>query len=306
MITILGPTASGKTLLAASVASRLDGEIISADSRQVFRHMTIGTGKDYSDYTVEGKTIPCHLVDIAEPGTEYNIFRFQQDFLEAFHDIKRRGKLPLLCGGSGMYLEAVLKGYHLPEATPSEAFLDLLQNKTDAELEALLRARKPLHNKTDLESRERMIMALSIISETSANNPGRATNYSFPDITSQIFGISLPRSLVKQRITNRLQFRLENGMLEEIQQLLSMGITPERLMRYGLEYKFGTMFIIGRISRDELLTGLNQAIHQFSKRQMTWFRRMERQGLRIHWIDGRQDLSDMISEVIIHCQNNPA
>jgi tRNA dimethylallyltransferase len=296
MLTILGPTATGKTALAARVAYELNGEVISADSRQVYRRMDIGTGKDFADYIIEGAPVPYHLIDIAEPGTEYNIFRYQQDFLRVYGDIKDRGKLPVLCGGSGMYLESVLKGYHLPEVQRDPIYTESLLNKTEEGLTDILRSLKTLHNKTDLEDRDRLIRAIEIEMKARGNNSGPA----FPKISSTVFGIWFPRGLLKKRITDRLQGRLENGMNAEIEQLLKSGITPERLMRYGLEYKSGTRFVTGEISFDELFNSLNTAIHQFSKRQMTWFRRMERQGLKIHWIDGRWALREKMAFIIDH------
>lgn len=297
MITILGPTASGKTRLAAILASRLEGEVISADSRQVFRGMTIGTGKDYSDYLIDNIKIPSHLIDIEEPGVEYNIFRYQQDFLRAYNDITDRGKLPILCGGSGMYLEAVLKGYKLTQAVPDSNFLQSLEQMTDAELEVMLRKQKTLHNITDLENRSRMIMALSI-EHRSREGSKPEEEISFPKITSLNIGISIPRGLLKKRITERLGLRIEQGMIAEIEHLISLGVKPERLMRYGLEYKYGTLLITGNISHEEMFRELNQAIHQFAKRQMTWFRRMERNGVTINWLDGRRGIDELVSETI--------
>lgn len=297
MITILGPTASGKTRLAANLAALLNGEVISADSRQVFRGMDIGTGKDYDDYRVDGILVPYHLIDIEEPGAEYNIFRYQQDFLSAYHGILERQRLPLLCGGSGMYLEAVLKGYRLTKATPGAKFIRMLEEKSDAELEALLRTQKKLHNKTDIEDRGRMIMALAI--EHQARLVGEPESEPlFPKIDSLIIGINYPRGLLKKRITERLGIRLEQGMMAEIEHLISLGVKPERLMRYGLEYKFGTQFIMGQITHEEMFQSLNRAIHQFAKRQMTWYRRMERNGFEIHWIDGRLPAGEMISKAV--------
>jgi tRNA dimethylallyltransferase len=328
LITILGPTATGKTALAARLAFELNGEVISADSRQVYRGMNIGTGKDYDDYLVDGIQVPYHLIDIVDPGYEYNIFEYQKDFLKVYHDILSREKLPVLCGGSGMYLEAVLKGYRLAQAESDDGFLDSLHNKTDDELVQILKSYKTLHNITDLEDRPRLLKAIRIAHATQITNieyrisndepgPGsvksefRIPNRSeaelggansefrnqFPQIKSTIFGIDFPRGLVKARITKRLEYRLEHGMIAEVEQLLSGGIAPERLMKYGLEYKFVTLFLTGKISREELLNDLNIAIRQFAKRQMTWFRRMERQGMKIHWIDGRLPMQQKISEI---------
>jgi len=289
MLVLLGPTATGKTALAAQVAFELNGEVLSADSRQVFRGMDIGTGKDYGDYLVKGTKIPVHLVDIADPGYEYNIYEYQQDFRKAYDDIMSRGKTPVLCGGSGMYLEAVLKDYRLPGLENDNDLLASLEQLDDAALEALLRSLKPLHNTTDLENRERMIWAIRV-----AKAGGEVGRTKYEGRSGEgvgpwhalVFGISLPRETVRQRITERLDRRLEEGMIEEVERLLSSGISAERLMRYGLEYRFVTLFLAGQLGRQEMRHRLNTAIHQFAKRQMTWFRRMERQGTVIHWIDG--------------------
>jgi tRNA dimethylallyltransferase len=343
LITILGPTATGKTALAARLAYELNGEVISADSRQVYRGMNIGTGKDYDDYFVNGTLVPYHLIDIVDPGYEYNIFEYQKDFLKAYDDILRRKKLPILCGGSGMYLEAVLKGYRLARAEGDDGFLDSLQDKSDDELVEILRSYKTLHNITDLEDRPRLLKAIRIahaaqisnieyrisniepeirrakseirIPNSEIRNPNRSEaelggakseiRNNFPKIKSTIIGIDYPRGLVKARIRTRLEYRLEHGMIAEVEQLLAKGIAPERLMKYGLEYKFVTLFLSGKISRAELENDLNVAIRQFAKRQMTWFRRMERQGVKIHWIDGRLPPEKKVSDIryYLHCHH---
>jgi tRNA dimethylallyltransferase len=303
MLTILGPTATGKTALAARLAFELNGEVISADSRQVYRGMNIGTGKDYDDYVVEGVQVPVHLIDILDPGYEYNIFEYQKDFLKAWRDVLGRNKLPVLCGGSGMYLEAILKGYQLARSENDLDFIASLEEKTDDQLVEIFKSYKTPHNITDLEERPRLLKA--IIVAHSASRSGITgnkdtglnedlQNQSFPKIESTIFGIDYPRGLVKARILTRLQYRLDHGMIGEVEQLLAQGISPDRLMKYGLEYKFVTMFLLGDISRNNLLVELNIAIRQFAKRQMTWFRRMEKQGLNIHWIDGRLPLEKKI------------
>ena len=308
MLTILGPTATGKTALAATLAYHLNGEVISADSRQVFRGMTIGTGKDYADYFVNGVQIPFHLIDIVDPGYEYNIFEFQKDFLKAYKNILGRNKLPVICGGSGMYLEAVLKGYRLARAESDEDFSAILQEKTDDQLIEILQSYKILHNITDFEDRPRLLKAILVA--RASKKSGLPAEYEapdidtfqhdfFPPIKSVIFGIDYPRGLVKARISKRLEYRLEHGLIGEVEQLLADGITPERLMKYGLEYKFVTLFLTGKISRTDLFSDLNIAIRQFAKRQMTWFRRMERQGLKIHWIDGRMPMEKKVAEIIL-------
>jgi tRNA dimethylallyltransferase len=296
LLCILGPTASGKTALAARLACECNGEVISADSRQVYRGMDIGTGKDLGDYTVDGNRVPVHLIDIVEPGYEYNIYEFQQDFLKVYYDILGRNKLPVLCGGSGMYLETVLKGYRLAAAPADDEILKSLQDKSDADLTELLQSFKTLHNITDLEDRPRLLKAILVAQKSKIAEESHA-NTGFPEIESMIFGISYPRELLKLRITERLENRLNIGMITEVEELLRKGISPERLMKYGLEYKFITLFLTGKISRADLFIELNIAIRQFAKRQMTWFRRMERQGMNIHWIDGRAPLEQKMKEI---------
>lgn len=293
LITLLGCTATGKTALAARLASSLDGEVISADSRQVYRSMDIGTGKDYDDYFAEGRKIPVHLIDIAEPGEEYNIFRYRHDFNTVYADISGRGKQAILCGGSGMYLESVLKGYLLPEITNEQGNAPELETMDDDELLTMLSSLKPLHNKTDTEDRARMIKAILIASQPT---PERTAETG--PVPSVIFGIHFPRGLVKARISERLKQRLEQGMIEEVRNLINRGITPERLMKYGLEYKFVALYLTGKISLTELSEQLYIAICQFSKRQMTWFRRMERQGFHIHWIDGRLPMEKKLELIL--------
>jgi len=283
MITVLGPTATGKTRLAALLADKTGGEVISADSRQVYRGMDIGTGKDLEDYVVNGKIIPSHLVDIADPGTEYNVFVFQRDFLHAYDDIRHRGHLPVLCGGTGLYLDAVLKGYRLHESPENPALREKLKTLSDARLLEVLMSYGALHNTTDISDRRRTIRAIEI-KESEKLHPAREK---FPKINSVNFGIAFPREVVRTRITQRLRRRLENGMTEEVQHLLRDGLKPEQLSFYGLEYRFVTQYVTGEITYDEMFLKLNTAIHQFSKRQMTWFRRMEKQGVVIHWIDGQ-------------------
>jgi tRNA dimethylallyltransferase len=295
MITILGPTASGKTAFAAHLAYALDGEVISADSRQVYRGMSIGTGKDLLEYTVNGKPVPYHLIDIADPGYEYNIYQYQQDFLIAYHDITSRGKRPILCGGSGMYLESVLKKYRLGKINTSVETLESLSQKTDMELKDLLLSRKSQHNTTDLLDRQRMIRAI-LISMTWDENAGEII---FPEhMTSYIFGIHWERALLRERITDRLKTRLDHGLIEEVKELLNKGLTTEQLKFYGLEYRYITLYIENKLDYNEMFRLLNIAIHQFVKRQMTWFRKMERSGLMIHWIEGTMTMDEKIVEAL--------
>ncbi len=292
MVAILGPTASGKTALAARLAYEICGEVISADSRQVYRRMDIGTGKDLGDYMVEGTVVPHHLIDIAEPGYEYNIYEYQRDFLDAYRMITGIGRIPVLCGGSGMYLEAVLKGYRLTKAEEDHALSDVLRDKTDAELVSMLMSCKTLHNTTDLEDRPRILKAILVARAqddngyTGASRGAAGDKPPFPAIRSVIFGVAFPRDLVMRRITERLENRLETGMIGEVEALLAEGIPPARLIRYGLEYRYITLFLQGKLSRSEMFFSLNIAIRQFAKRQMTWFRRMERRGMKINWLDG--------------------
>ncbi len=283
LITILGPTATGKTKLAVALAAMIGGEIISADSRQVYRGMDIGTGKDLDDYVYNGVNIPYHLIDIVDPGYEYNIFEYQKSFSEAFEDIVSREKIPILSGGSGMYLEAVINGYELTKV-PEDAFLrKQLDRLTDDELREKLKSYSTLHNTTDLIERNRMVRAIEI-KEYEKLNPGKKVD--MPEIDPIVFGISYERQEIRQRITDRLIQRLDNGMVEEVKQLLGKGLNPEQLTFYGLEYKWLTLYVTGQISYDAMFANLNTAIHQFAKRQMTWFRRMEKRGTKIYWIDG--------------------
>jgi len=291
LITILGPTATGKTTLAAHLADQIDGEIISADSRQVYRGMTIGTGKDYDEYTVNGFPVPYHLIDIAEPGYEYNVFEFLQDFRKVFNDIISRGRTPVLCGGSGMYIDAVVNGYKLQKIKQNHELFKALQSKTNDELREILRKSKKLHNSTDLLDRERMIRAIQIAQET---NPEYDEVSSLLLSNPILIGISFDREMLRKRITERLERRLQSGMILEVEQLLKKGLSPGQLKFYGLEYRYITLFLEGELPYDEMFRLLNTAIHQFSKRQMTWFRKMEREGHHINWIDGTIDLDKKV------------
>ncbi len=296
MITILGPTASGKTPLAAALARRIGGEIISADSRQVYRRMDIGTGKDLADYG----GVPYHLIDIAEPGTKYNLFQYQQDFFDVYHDIVDRGAVPILCGGTGLYIEAVLKGYQLSPVPQNAALRARLEGKTLAGLTQMLAELKAqsgsnMHNKTDVDSCQRAIRAIEI--ET-YNLEHPVPRRELPPVDSLIIGVNIHREARREKITRRLKARLEEGMIDEVKGLLDEGIPAEDLIYYGLEYKFLTEYIIGKTTYDEMFSRLEIAIHQFAKRQMTWFRGMERRGFTIHWIDALQPMETKVKEIL--------
>ncbi len=295
MITILGPTATGKTTIATHLAQLIQGEIISADSRQVYRGMDIGTGKDLSEYQLGNVEIPHHLIDIVEPGYEYNVFEFQKDFLKAFDEINKKGTIPILCGGTGLYIESILKAYKLIDVPKNEDLREELSLLSEDDLIEILATYKNLHNTTDSSERERLIRAIEI-QKYYDTNPDIDT--SFPEIKTKIFGIDYDRRVVRMRITERLEERLENGMIEEVQALLSSGLKAEQLKFYGLEYRWVTEYIEGNIAYNEMFRRLNTAIHQFSKRQMTWFRRMEKQGFEIDWVDGNLELNDKIAYIL--------
>lgn len=294
LIAILGPTASGKTSFAATLAYELDTEIISADSRQIYREMDLGTGKDLADYTVNGKQIPYHLIDIAEPGYKYNVFEYQRDFLNAYQSIKQKGRLPVLCGGTGLYLESVLKGYQLIPVPENPELRTRLVGKTLEELTDILSNYKTLHNSTDVDTAKRAIRAIEI-EEYYATHDLSARE--FPSINSLIIGVDIDRELRREKITKRLRQRLDEGMVEEVRQLLNKGIQPEDLIYYGLEYKYLTLYVTGEISFEEMFKQLEIAIHQFAKRQMTWFRGMERKGFKIHWIQASMPTDEKIELV---------
>ena len=303
MITILGPTASGKTPLAAALAAEIGGEIISADSRQVYRRMDIGTGKDLGDYTITNNqypiTVPYHLIDIREPGTKYNLFEYQQDFFDAYEDIRNRGAVPILCGGTGLYIEAVLKGYHLSPVPQNQALRDSLEGKSLAELTQMLTELKAktgsnMHNTNDVDSCQRAIRAIEI--ET-YNLEHPTPRRELPPVDSLLIGVNIDRELRREKITRRLKARLEEGMIDEVKALLDEGIPADDLIYYGLEYKFVTEYLIGQTSYDEMFTRLEIAIHQFAKRQMTWFRGMERRGFKINWIDATLPMEEKIERI---------
>ncbi|MCG8474724.1 MAG: tRNA (adenosine(37)-N6)-dimethylallyltransferase MiaA [Cytophagales bacterium] len=295
MITILGPTASGKTHLAVHLARHLQGEVISADSRQVYRGMDIGTGKDLSEYEIDGLCIPYHLIDIAEPGSEYNVFQFQKDFLEVYSQILERNSLPILCGGTGMYLESVLKGYRMLEVPEDKTLRSKMALKSDDELSVWLCELRSVHNTTDILDRRRLERAIEIETFQQAH---REEMNDFPKIKNTIFGIRWERETLKKRITERLRARLEQGMVEEVEGLLAKGLTPEQLKFYGLEYKLITQYVKGELNRNDMFQKLNTAIHQFAKRQMTWFRKMEREGREIVWLEGEWSEEEKMKRVI--------
>ena len=295
MITILGPTASGKTPVAARLAAEIGGEVISADSRQVYRRMDIGTGKDLGDYG----DVPYHLIDIREPGTKYNLFEYQQDFYDVYQDIRRRGAVPILCGGTGLYIEAVLKGYKLSPVPQNQPLRDSLEGKSLDELTQMLTELKAktgsnMHNTTDVDSCQRAIRAIEI--ET-YNIEHPTPRRELPPVDSLIIGINIDRELRREKITRRLKARLDNGMVEEVKALLDDGIPAEDLIYYGLEYKFLTEYLTGQLTYDEMFTRLEIAIHQFAKRQMTWFRGMERRGFKINWIEATLPMEEKIERI---------
>ncbi len=283
LITILGPTATGKTALAAEVAYRTGGEVISADSRQVFRGMDIGTGKDLADYDLHGVHIPYHLIDICDPREEYSAYRFLNDFKRAYEDITARGRQPILCGGTGLYIDAVVRQYQLSDAPVNPAYRATLEPYSDEELTRRLASYGPLHNHTDTETRDRLVRALEI-QEYAIAHPESYTR--LPDMEHRVFGIRLDRQEVIDRIGRRLSARLDEGMTSEVQRLLDEGVPPERLMRFGLEYRHVTRYLLGQCTEEEMFRDLFTDIRRFAKRQMTWFRRMERNGVAIHWLDG--------------------
>ena len=295
LITIIGPTASGKTPLAAALANKLDTEIISGDSRQVYRRMDLGTGKDLVDYTVNGHEVPYHLIDIVEPGYKYNVFEYQRDFLKAYEEITAKGKLPVLCGGTGMYVESVLKGYRLLPVPENSELRASLEGKSLEELTHILEGYKKLHNSTDVDTAKRAIRAIEI-EEYYKQQPPEYRE--FPSLHSLIVGVNIDRELRREKITRRLKQRLEEGMVEEVRGLLAEGIHPDNLIYYGLEYKFLTQYVIGELTYEEMFLQLETAIHQFAKRQMTWFRGMERRGFTIHWLDATLPMEEKLEQII--------
>ena len=295
LITIIGPTASGKTPLAAALANKLGTEIISGDSRQVYRRMDLGTGKDLVDYTVDGYEVPYHLIDIVEPGYKYNVFEYQRDFLKAYEEITAKGKLPVLCGGTGMYVESVLKGYRLLPVPENPELRASLEGKSLEELTHILEGYKKLHNSTDVDTAKRAIRAIEI-EEYYKQQPPEYRE--FPSLHSLIVGVNIDRELRREKITRRLKQRLDEGMVEEVRGLLAEGIHPDNLIYYGLEYKVLTQYAIGELTYEEMFLQLETAIHQFAKRQMTWFRGMERRGFTIHWLDATLPMEEKLERII--------
>lgn len=294
IITIIGPTASGKTSLAVALAKDLNTEIISGDSRQVYRRMDLGTGKDLSDYRIDGMNIPYHLIDIAEPGTKYNLFQYQQDFLPVYEQIKAKGKMPILCGGTGLYVESILRGFNLVPVPENADLRVSLSGKTLDELTEILKGYKTLHNTTDVDTVNRAIRAIEI-EEYMCQHP--VEKRSFPALNALIIGIDVDRDVRRQRISRRLKQRLDEGMIEEVRALLKEGVFADDLIYYGLEYKYLTLYVLGRLSYDEMYRQLEIAIHQFAKRQMTWFRGMERRGLKIHWLDEALSVPEKVEQI---------
>jgi tRNA dimethylallyltransferase len=300
IITILGPTASGKTSLAVALASRIDAEIISADSRQVYTGMDLGTGKDLSEYDFQDQHIPYHLIDIVKAGTQYNVFEYQHDFLNAYNEIRQRGKPVILCGGTGLYIESVLKGYKLMPVPENAELRRSLAGKSLEDLTQILSTYKTLHNTTDVDTPKRAIRAIEIEDYYKQNE---VESRQFPQLHSMTFGIDIDRELRRKKITLRLQQRLDNGMVDEVRHLLNQGIAPESLIYYGLEYKYLTLYVTGQISYQEMFEQLEIAIHQFAKRQMTWFRGMERRGTPITWLSYTESTEKKIEKILQACTN---
>ena len=303
LVTVLGHTAGGKTAFAAHLAHRVGGEIISADSRQVYRGMDIGTGKDYEDYLVNNRLVPVHLIDILEAGYEYNVYLFKQDFLKVYTDITERDLLPVMCGGSGLYIESVLRNYKLLNVPINQELRDKLEKMSHAELEDMLRLQGPVHNITDTIHPKRMIRAIEIamFQATNIEESGQER-----DLNPLVLGVRYERNLRRQRITQRLKERLQEGMVEEVEALLGQGISPEKLDYYGLEYRYVSKHLLNELSYDEMYSKLNTAIHQFAKRQMTYFRGMEKRGIAIHWLNGELSMDEKIERSLKLLKENQA
>lgn len=295
LIIITGPTASGKTSLAAAIAEKVGGEIISADSRQVYRGMNLGTGKDYDDYLINGVRIPCHLIDIADPGYKYNVFEYQRDFVRIYSGLKERGVFPVVCGGSGMYADSIISGYKMTEVPPHSSFRSKLEKKSMDELIGILSTYKKLHNTTDIDTKKRVIRAIEI---EHFNKNKASTESRFPKIKPLVTGILPDRETRRTNISFRLRERLGAGMVEEVKQLIEKGVSSEVLIYYGLEYKYITLYLTGEMTYDNMVRDLEIAIHQYAKRQMTWFRGMERRGIKINWIDSKLPLEEKVEIVM--------
>jgi len=295
LIAVVGPTAGGKTAFAAHLASAVNGEVISADSRQIYRRMNIGTGKDYNDYIVNGKQIPVHLIDIVEPGYKYSVFEYQRDFYTVFNEIRANGRMPVLCGGSGMYIDAATRNYRLVEVPENEELRRDLKDKTMDELSEILSKMKTLHNQTDTGNKERVLRAIEIGKYYQEN---MQLISHFTEVNPVYVGIVFDRKVERERITSRLDYRLKQGLVDEVRQLIESGISPEELIYYGLEYRYAALFLTGKLDYETMTDKLNTAIHQFAKRQRTWFRKMEREGCRIHWINGNLPMSAKLEEAM--------
>jgi tRNA dimethylallyltransferase len=295
LLVVTGPTASGKTSLAVAVAKKVGGEIISADSRQVYRGMNIGTGKDYDDYLIDGIRLPCHLIDIADPGYKYNVFEYQRDFIKVYSDLKERKVFPVVCGGSGMYADSIITGYKMIEVAPDSGLRIKLEKKTMEELKAILQINKNLHNKSDLDTKKRVIRAIEIAHFEKNKEKEKGD---IPEVRSLVIGIMFEREQRRARISERLKKRLDYGMVDEVKKLIDNGINTDILIYYGLEYKFITLYLTGKISYNEMVRDLEIAIHQFAKRQMTWFRGMEKRGIKINWLDGEMPMEEKIDRIL--------
>ncbi|MEI6048028.1 MAG: tRNA (adenosine(37)-N6)-dimethylallyltransferase MiaA [Bacteroidota bacterium] len=295
LLVVTGPTASGKTSLAVAIAKNVGGEIISADSRQVYRGMNLGTGKDYDDYHIDGAYVPCHLIDIADPGYKYNVFEYQRDFIKVYSSLKERGVFPVVCGGSGMYADSIITGYKMVEAPPDSGLRIELEKKPIEKLKEILSTYKKPHNITDIDTKKRVIRAIEI---EHFNRSRRIHHTEFPRVRSLVAGVMIDRESRRGRITERLKQRLDAGMVEEVRRLIDDGVSSETMIYYGLEYKYITLYLTGKLSYDVMVRDLETAIHQFAKRQMTWFRGMERRGIKIHWIDGELPMEDKVGRVM--------
>jgi tRNA dimethylallyltransferase len=295
LLIITGPTASGKTSLAVAVAKMIEGEVISADSRQVYRGMNIGTGKDYDDYLIEGRRVPCHLIDIADPGYKYNVFEYQRDFVRVYTSLRGRNVFPVVCGGSGMYTDSIISGYKMVEVPPDSGFRSNLEKKSMEELIEILSTYKELHNTTDIDTKKRVIRAIEI----EHFNKNKIKNISkFPKIRSLVVGVLPDRESRRMNISKRLRERLDAGMIDEVKHLIEQGVSAEILIYYGLEYKYITLYLTGKMTYDDMVKDLEIAIHQFAKRQMTWFRGMERRGVKINWLDWKLTKEEKIGRVM--------